>query len=152
MKTKLIISIALMCLICTGCKKHECAELSWTDYNSVEDVHCNFKYYADEYMTHKGDTLKVYGWLYESDIPDTIWYTLTCKKELQFCHNASLLYSNSYVSCFLGKHNCLMPENPYDSLLFVTGTINYYVECGVTAFSIVPTNIKKNVRAKNKEQ
>ena len=74
------------------------------------------------------------------------------KKELQFCHNASLLYSNSYVSCFLGKHNCLMPENPYDSLLFVTGTINYYVECGVTAFSIVPTNIKKNVRAKNKEQ
>ena len=143
MKTKLIISITLLFLICTGCKKHECAELSWTDYNTVEDVHCNFKYFADEYKAHKGDTLKVYGWLSESTIPDTMWYTLTCKKELQFCHNGSILYSSPFVNCFLGKRNYLMPENPYDSLLFIMGTVNYQINCGVVDFQIDVTDVVK---------
>ena len=142
MKTKVIIPITLLLVIYTGCKKHECAELSRTNYNSVEDVHCNFKYFADEYKAHKGDTLKVFGWLYESDIPDSTWYTLTCKKELQFCHNTSLLYSNPFVSCSSQKSNYYMPDNPYDSLLYITGTIDYKTNCGVTDFFIVPSSIK----------
>jgi len=36
MKRKVLIVIAVVMSCCTGCKKHECAELSWTDYNTVE--------------------------------------------------------------------------------------------------------------------
>ena len=32
--------------------------------------------------------------------------------------------------------------NPYDSLLYITGTIDYKINCGVTDFFIVPSSIK----------
>ena len=47
MKTKAIIAIILLCIIFNGCRKHECNALSWTDYNTVEDVWCNFKYFEE---------------------------------------------------------------------------------------------------------
>ncbi|MBO7490315.1 MAG: hypothetical protein J6T88_08570 [Bacteroidales bacterium] len=135
MKTKLIISIALMCLICTGCKKHECAELSWTDYNSVEDVWCNFHYFKEESKTYIGDTLKVYGWLYMGD-DSKLYYSklLISKKELQYCTNKSQLFSNPFVSLFVAydpnNETDPMPDNPELAMLYVTGIISYDPEKG----------------------
>ena len=140
MKTKVIILIALLSIICTGCKKHECDKLSWTDYNTVEDVHCNFKYFVDENKAHIGDTLKVYGWLYM--IEDSKGYyskLLINKKELQYCTNKSLLFSYPYIllETTLVPIDSIMPENPYDSLLFITGIINYYEELYIEPTEII---------------
>lgn len=128
MKTKTIIAILLLSIIFTGCRKHECNALSWTDYNTVEDVWCNFKYLKGESMTHKGDTLKVYGWLF-----DNSWENaphggiLTNRKDIQFSHNSSLLFSNPYVliETYPMPFDSIMPENPYDSFVYATGTVQY---------------------------
>ena len=145
MKTKLIILITLLLVICTGCKKHECAELSRTDYNTVEDVVCNFKYnYIEEKKAHIGDTLKVFGWLYRTRESNPDWQYLTSHKELQFCLDASQVHSYPIVSLnlFHSYYNSLMPENPFDSLLYVTGVVA--VEDGMSMpFYIIPFEIKK---------
>ena len=144
MKTQLIIPLALLLVICTGCKKHECAELSWTDYNTVEDVHCNFKYFKDEYMAHKGDTLKVYGWLFDRTSENSPQYQiLTNRKDIQFSYNWSLLFTNPFVSLTLQMpYDSIMPEKPYDNLLYVTGIIDYYdddctFDIRLNAFNII---------------
>lgn len=119
---------------CTGCKKHECAELSWTDYNTVEDVHCNFKYKLEECKAHIGDTLRVYGWLFDSmqqkmlKSEKTIrgYQYLTNRKDIQFSNNMALLSTNPHVIVYIDLHDeSLMPANPYDSILYIAGTIDY---------------------------
>lgn len=142
MKTKLIISITLLFLICAGCKKHECAELSWTDYNMVEDVHCNFKYFVDENKAHIGDTLKVFGWLFKSTESSKQWQYLTNSRDVQFCENMSILFRYPTVNLDMqNNYYQLMPESPYDSMLYVTGTIWYDLE--VNDFTLIVTNVKK---------
>lgn len=124
MKTKLIITIAVLCALCTGCKKHECEKLSWTNYNSVEDVHCNFTYFQEECMTHLDDTLRVYGWLHYND-GFSQWITMTSNKDLQFNNNSSLLYSYPFVDLFVSNqlYNSLIQNNLYDTLAYVTGVV-----------------------------
>lgn len=142
MKTKLIISITLLFLICTGCKKHECAELSWTDYNTVEDMHCNFKYFVDENKAHIGDTLKVFGWLFKNTESSNQWQYLTNSRDVQFCENMSILFRYPTVNLDMqNNYYQLMPESPYDSMLYVTGTIWYDLE--VNDFTLIVTNVKK---------
>ncbi len=148
MKTKVIILVALLSVICTGCKKHECAELSWTDYNTVEDVYCNFKYFVDENKAHIGDTLKVYGWLFETHERYPSWQYLTNKKELQFTGDMSLLSKNPHVTLFLPYKylDSLMPSNPYDSLLYVTGIVCYDPEIGsVGSYYLNASMINKQI-------
>ena len=144
MKTKVIILVALLSVICTGCKKHECDQLSWTDYNTVEDVYCNFKYFVDENKAHIGDTLKVFGWLYRTREVNPDWQYLTSHKEVQFCLDASQVHSYPIVSLniYHSDYNSLMPENPYDSLLYVTGVVEVMEEAFVP-FYIRPFDIKK---------
>ena len=141
MKTKLIILFTLLLIICTGCEKHECAELSWTDYNTVEDVHCNFAYNMDEFRQYVGDTLKVYGWLFKSTEGYKRWQYLTSNKEVQFCENMSILFKYPTVNLDMQENYYqLMPEDPYNSMLYVTGTIWYFLECN--EFCLTVTDIK----------
>ena len=142
MKTQLIIPFALVLVICTGCKKHECAELSWTDYNSVEDVHCNFRYNMDEFKQYVDDTIKVYGWLFKSTEGFKQWQYLTSNKDVQFCENMSILFSYPSVTLDMQKnYYVLMPEDPYSSMLYVTGTIHYMLDCD--EFCLTVTNVKQ---------
>ena len=142
MKTQLIIPLALLLVICTGCKKHECAELSWTDYNTVEDVHCNFRYNKDEFKQYVDDTIKVYGWLFKSTEGSKQWQYLTSNKDVQFCENMSILFRYPNVNLDMQKnYYVLMPEDPYSSMLYVTGTILYMLECD--EFCLTVTNVKQ---------
>ena len=113
--------------MCAGCQKeNKCNDISWTDYNSVEDVHCHFKYYKEESKVYVGDTLKMYGWLTDSIKSGKYWYTLTAVKDLQFSHNGSAIYSNPFVSLFIPENiNFQAYSKPYDSLLYVTGVVEY---------------------------
>ncbi|MBR4912978.1 MAG: hypothetical protein IKZ54_09095 [Bacteroidales bacterium] len=57
---------------CFNRDKSEIPELSSNTYNSVRALRMNFDFnvmsYADyPYYNHQGDTLKVYGWFWESD-------------------------------------------------------------------------------------
>lgn len=132
----------LSILLCVSCNKHECNALSWTDYNSVEDVWCNFYYNKDEFKQYVDDTLKVYGWLFKSTESYKQWQYLTRNKDVQFCENMSLLFMYPFVNLnMLDNYNRLMPENPYDSLLYVTGTICYDPE--VNGFDIIVSCVKK---------
>ena len=145
MKTTVIIPITLLLVICTGCKKHECAELSLTNYNSVEDVHCNFTYFKDEYMAHKGDTLKVYGWIFDRSLENSDSdreQILTNRKDIQFSHNSSLLFTNPYVLLNFSymPFDSIMPDNPYDDQIYITGIIDYYVD-DIFDIELIPINI-----------
>lgn len=123
MKTKTIIAFFLLSIIFTGCRKHECNTLSWTDYNTVEDVWCNFKYFEEENKTHIGDTLKVYGWLVDSN---KYWYmTMTSVKELQFSHEGDVIYSNPWVNLYIRYPESQLSSIHYDSTIYVLGTIFY---------------------------
>lgn len=136
MKTKFFLLAVLPLFMFVSCEKHECNALSWTDYNSVEDVHCHFDYLKDESRVYIGDTLKVYGWLTDSIKDNNYWYTLTTKKDLLFSHNGSAIYSNPYVHLHISeKFKPIIQSRPYDSLLYVTGIIiedgeftNYYLD------------------------
>lgn len=141
MKTRFLLCL-LPILLCVGCKKHECAELSWTDYNTVEDVWCNFLYNEDEFKQYVGDTLKVYGWLFKNTESFKMWQYLTSDKDVQFCENMSILYRKPTVTLYFGdSYYELMPENPYDSMLYVTGTVWYDIEC--KEYDINVTNVTK---------
>ena len=154
MKTKAIITITVLCALCAGCKKYECDELSWTDYNSVEDVHCNFKYFEEENKVHIGDTLKVFGWLWlPNEWPDNYLYLsdryqlskiLTSDKDMQNNNNAATMYAaRHWVSLDFNKYQIdPLIEILEDSLLYVTGVVNYYYECGAGHYYLQTTEIK----------
>lgn len=128
MKTKFFLLAVLPLFMFVSCEKHECNALSWTDYNSVEDVHCNFKYHKDDCIAHKGDTLKVYGWLFDNSWENAPYgEILTSRKDIQFSHNSSLLFSNPYVllETYPMPSDSIMPENQYDSFVYATGTVQY---------------------------
>ena len=142
MKTKVIILVALLSVICTGCWKRECDQLSWTDYNKVEDVHCNLLYNMDEFKQYVGDTLKVYGWLFKSTESSKQWQYLTSNRDVQFCENMSILFRYPTVNLDMrNNYYQLMPENPYDSMLYVTGTICYDSE--IDGFYLIVTKVRK---------
>ena len=142
MKTKLFLLTMLPLFLSVSCKKHECNALSWTDYNSVEDVWCNFYYNMDEYKQYVDDTLKVYGWLFKNTESFKQWQYLTSNKDIQFCENGSILYKFPFVTLnFLQSYYQLMPENPYDSVIYVTGVIKYNFD--VDDYHLNVTNVKK---------
>ena len=123
MKRLFSVLLVALALICVGCKKqHHCDEISWTQYNSVWTVKCNFK--ASEFArAHIGDTLKVYGWLHYIDFytPDP---TLISNKDNQY--TISFSHFGTYVYLDNNTFYSLVPSNPYDSLLYVIATIDYY--------------------------
>ncbi len=134
MKTKAIIVFFLLSIIFTGCRKHECNALSWTDYNTVEDVWCNFKYFEEESKTHIGDTLKVYGWLVDSN---KYWYmTMTSVKELQFSHEGDVIYSNPWVILFIRYPESQLSSIHYDSTIYALGTIFYNKDIEVLSINV----------------
>lgn len=142
MKTNLIIAFFLLSIIFTRCRKHECNALSWTDYNTVEDVWCNFYYNMDEYKQHIDDTLKVYGWLFKNPESYKEWQYLTSNKDIQFCENMSILFNYPFVTLNMGgNYFQFIPENPYDSALYITGTIWY--DQDVDECYLFVTNVKK---------
>lgn len=40
------------------------AKLSWTDYNSVSEMHASFNNHDSTLMQHAGDTIRLCGWVY----------------------------------------------------------------------------------------
>ena len=76
MKIK-ILTLLIICLSLDGCSRKcdgyapEGSEISWTDYNSVRDVHGYFMYKktADQ---HKNDTVRICGYIIGSN--DTNYY------------------------------------------------------------------------------
>lgn len=148
MKTKFFLLAVLPLFMFVSCEKHECNALSWTDYNSVEDVHCNFTYNADEFKQYIGDTLKAYGSLFKSEENYKQWQYLTSKKELQFTNNMARLLTNPFVTLFLNScFDSIMPDAPYDSIVYVTGTIQYDPEPG--AFYLLTNHIFKTLNYEN---
>ena len=134
MKTKAIIAFFLLNIFFNGCRKHECNALSWTDYNTVEDVWCNFKYFEEENKTHIGDTLKVYGWLVDSN---KYWYmTMTSVKELQFSHEGDVIYSNPWVNLYIRYPESQLSSIHYDSTIYVLGTIFYNKDIEVLSINV----------------
>ncbi len=149
MKIRHFLIAVLPVLMCVSCKKHECNALSWTEYNSVEDVHCNFTYFKDEYMAHKGDTLKVYGWLFDRSLENSDSdreQILTNRKDIQFSHNSSLLFTNPYVLLNFSymPFDSITPDNPYDDQIYITGIIDYYVD-DIFDVELIPIYITKKL-------
>lgn len=123
MKTKFFLLAVLPLFMFVSCEKHECNALSWTDYNSVEDVICNALYKEEALKTRDGETLKLYGWLFYnkySDSSNTDQY-LTSNKDIIGEVNGSVV-SRQLVHLFVTE-NSLIPKNPYDSILYVSGVV-----------------------------
>ena len=76
MKKIVFILGALIGLMAVGCDNKECdtcyaasgATVSWTDYNSVSDLHEFFNGHDSTLMQHVGDTIRFCGWVYYPDI------------------------------------------------------------------------------------
>lgn len=132
-----------MSVIFAGCKKHECAELSWTEYNSVEDVWCNFRYNNYDLRQYVGDTLKVYGLLFKRTESYRECQHLTNDKDVQFSNNMSRLCTNPHVRLHLCScYDSIMPSDPYDSFVYVTGTVQYdpeIIELYISTNQIIKT-------------
>ena len=96
----------------------------------------------DEFKQYVDDTIKVYGWLFKSTEGFKQWQYLTSNKDVQFCENMSILYRYPSVTLDMQKnYYVLMPEDPYSSMLYVTGTIHYMLECD--EFCLTVTNVKQ---------
>lgn len=139
--------MTLVVILILGCSKHDCAELSWSEYNTVEDVWCNFKYNKEESKAHIGDTLKVCGWLHYTTSLNmnspSASVLLTCCKELQYTHDGGKLYRNPYVTIYANVLNDTMfPENPYNTIIYVCGTITYDMD--IDRLVLTKTEIKKD--------
>lgn len=123
MKKKLILAALLPLLMCVGChKKYECNELSWTNYNSVKDIICNK--HANLFRSHEGDTLRMYGWLFHNEYennPYACLQLLTSNKEIIGEINGSIISGQCVY--FTMERDSLMPDNPYDSMLYVKGVV-----------------------------
>lgn len=127
MKTKDFLLVLLLIFFCISCEKeHSCAELSWTDYNPVETVLC-YNYHKQEVMkSHDGDTLKVYGWLFYNKYnqkPFNNDQLLTSNKDIIGEVNGSVIGQNCLELIVVS--DTLMPENPYDSMLYISGIVSY---------------------------
>ena len=129
---KVLLLAVLPILLCICCKKKECNEVSLTDYNSVGDWTCNANNLTlKQYI---GDTLKVYGWKWKYG------FYLISDKDRQNERNASAKGRSIYLKI---EDYSLIPENPCDSMLFVTGIVQYYQEVFPGPFELYVTEIKK---------
>jgi hypothetical protein len=147
MKTRLIIPAALLILMCTGCKKEqECAPLSWTDYNWVEDVHCNFTHNVYESLTHLGDTLKVFGWLFENDFPNSNTRYLISRKDMQFTYAGRMFYY-PWVEFHVNaeRFDSLMAPNPYEMPLYIKGVVRYWPDEEIGCFYLNDVIVNKTL-------
>lgn len=70
MKQILFIAVASLCLVLSGCsdKRDKCEEyapadvtVSWTDYNTVEQVTEYFSCHSGTLKSHQGDTIRICG-------------------------------------------------------------------------------------------
>jgi hypothetical protein len=58
----------------TTCSDLGSAQISWTNYNLVDSVIHFFQCQPDSILQHRGDTIKVVGWLYlEDSIYHSYW-------------------------------------------------------------------------------
>lgn len=53
--------------VCGTCFASSGATVSWTDYNSVADLHSCFNHHDSTLMRHIGDTIRLCGWVYYPD-------------------------------------------------------------------------------------
>lgn len=120
----IVLLSALVLVLVTGCKK-ESLELSWTDYNSVDDVWLYFKNNKN-LNDHQGDTIKVRGWLYCNyetmyhcfnqylcgiDYPDSV-----------FVSAGIVFFTNPCVFLFMGTDS-ISSHSVYHRPVCVTGTV-----------------------------
>lgn len=137
MKATFVLSLAMAAILFSGCSKqeHECGELSWTEYNTVEDVWCHFMYKRNETKAYLDDTLKVYGWAYmgrRDSINGAPGFLLFSCKEHRNITSGSELYNlpNVYVVSAIMLNDSMFPSNPFDTLLYVKGILKYDSEPG----------------------
>lgn len=100
-------------------------------------------------MAHKGDTLKVYGWLFDRSLENSDSdreQILTNRKDIQFSHNSSLLFTNPYVLLNFSymPFDSITPDNPYDDQIYITGIIDYYVD-DIFDVELIPIYITKKL-------
>ena len=78
MKKNIFPTLLLIGLVVTGCEKksiNPCGTcyapinvaVSWTDYNSVMDLHAFFNHHDSTLMQYVGDTIRFCGWVYYPD-------------------------------------------------------------------------------------
>jgi hypothetical protein len=130
MKTKLILATLLPLLMCVGCRKdYECNELSWTGYNSVKDIKCHLSKVTKKdnlFLSHEGDTLRLYGWLFLNEYHNNPYagvQRLTSNKEIIGEINGSII--SGHCVTIIIEEDTIMPENPYDSMLYVKGVVHW---------------------------
>lgn len=141
----LLISIIILCSA-TSCKEYR-PEVSWSDYNSVEDVHYHFLRNNDEVDAHIGDTLKVYGYIKKCGCQETCngWHTMTISKELAHSDDPQQCYHNPHVELFIRRDNLLTSPNEYtDTLAYVTGIVNADDQCELHVLFLNVLKIKTN--------
>ena len=99
MKTSKLILLSvffsIVVLVTPGCKKRP--EVSWTDYNTVEDVYYHFTHNKEEAEAHLGDTLKVFGYIHICYENCYGMHEMTVSKELAHTYDGTLLYFNPFV-------------------------------------------------------
>lgn len=100
---------------CFNRDKSEIPELSSNTYNSVLVVRRNFDYnvmsYSDyPYFKHQGDTLKVYGWFWESDDEslDTVLFGDTEPWLGVDCPKVTLLNIRDFTGLFDKTDTCFL--------------------------------------------
>ncbi len=118
----LSVFFSLVVLATLGCKKRP--EVSWTDYNTVEDVYYHFTHNREEAEAHLGDTLKVFGYIHICYENCYGMHEMTVSKELAHTYDGTLLYFNPFVILNLPKEYPSLYVYA-DTLAYVTGTVSY---------------------------